>query len=117
MKVLTIKKKNGEIICHKCVLANSFFERAKGLMFSQLVPEGGDGMLIHPCRSIHTFFMNYGLHIIFLDDKYKVIKVIKNLSPWRMTGIYFRATQVLEIKEDRDVNVAVGEQLEVLCIN
>lgn len=117
MKLLKIKKKDGEVICDRCVLAESFFERAKGLMFSHNIPEKGDGMLIKPCNSIHTFFMNYGLHIVFLNSENKVVKVIKNLSPWRMTRIYFSSAQVLEIKDDRQINITEGETLEVLCIS
>ncbi len=117
MKKIIIKKNNGEIVCENAVLADGFFERAQGLMFSDNIPHQGDGMLIKPCNSIHTFFMNYDLHIIFMDSKNKVIKVIKNMKPWRMTRMYFTSHQVLELKTDRDVNVSVGEVLEVLCTN
>jgi len=117
MKIFKVKNQKGEIICERCVLADSFFLRALGLMFSDNIPEGGDGMLIKPCNSIHTFFMRYPLHIIFLNSENKVVKVIKNLSPWRMTRIYFSASQVIEIKSDRNINIEIGESLEVLCIN
>ena len=117
MNKIIIKKNNGEIVCENAVLADGFFERAQGLMFSDIIPHQGDGMLIKPCNSIHTFFMNYDLHIIFMDSKNKVIKVIKNMKPWRMTRMYFTSHQVLELKTDRDVNVSVGEVLEVLCTN
>lgn len=117
VKKLIIKKINGEIVCSNALLADGFFERAQGLMFSNTIPFEGDGMLIKPCNSIHTFFMNYDLHIIFMDSKNKVIKVIKNMKPWRMTRMYFTSHQVLELKTDKDVNVTVGDVLEVLCIN
>lgn len=117
MKIFTVKNSRGEIICKRCVLAEDFFSRAQGLMFSSEIPNDGDGMLIKPCNSIHTFFMRYPLHIVFLNAENKVIKVIRDLSPWRMTRIYFSASQVLEIKSDKTINISEGEFLEVLCTN
>ena len=42
--------------------------------------------------------MNYSIDVVFLNKDYRVIKIMRNLRPWRMTGIYFKASQVLEIK-------------------
>ena len=75
MKHFKIKNKSGDLICEKCICAESFFDRAKGLMFSDKIPQGGDGMLISPCNSIHTFFMRYDLDIIFLNTNFEVIKI------------------------------------------
>lgn len=116
MKVFSVKNQNGEEICKKCILAETFFDRAKGLMFGDTLPLGSDGMIINPCNSIHTFFMKFNLHIIFLNSENKVVKVIKNLPPWRITRIYFSAKKVLEIKSEKNINLSEGDVLEVICI-
>lgn len=116
-KIYILKNHLGETICKKMLIANHIFDRMKGLMFSTELPDC-DGFLISPCNSIHTFFMLYNLDVLFLDKNFNVIKVIYNLAPWKMTWIYFRANQVLEMKAGTlKQNIKVGDQLEVVCIN
>ena len=116
-KKYILKKIDGEVICKNMMIAESFSERLKGLMFSEKLPNC-DGFLLNPCRSIHTFFMLYSIDVVFLNKHLKVVKVIKNLKPWRITLIYFRAEQVLEMKAgDLKENISAGDQLEAVCIN
>lgn len=116
-KIYQLKTSAGEIICHKMIVANQIFLRMKGLMFSSGLPDC-DGFLIGPCNSIHTFFMLYPLDIIFLDKNFKIVKVIYDLAPWRMTWIYFRSHQVLEMKAGSlRKDLKPGEMLEAICIN
>jgi uncharacterized membrane protein (UPF0127 family) len=116
-KYMSAKNLKGEIICEKVKLANNMFTRLLGLMFSKDLPIN-EGLLIRPCNSIHTFFMNYSLDIVFLDKEFCVVKVIYNMRPWRMSWMYFKASQVLEMKAGNlKSNIAVGEKLEVLCIS
>ena len=43
---------------------------------------------------------------------------MRNLRPWRMTGIYFSASQVLEIKSGfLPKEISVDDQLDEICIN
>lgn len=92
-----VKIKKGDMqIAQKVDLADSTLKRMIGLMFSKDLGER-DGLLITPCNSIHTFFMSYNLDIVFLSRDNKVIKVIRNIKPWRMTWMYFKARKVLEM--------------------
>ena len=116
-KIYQLKTASGELICKKMILANTMFSRMKGLMFATELPEC-DGLLLRPGNSIHTFFMLISLDVIFLDKNLKVVKVFYDLRPWRMTRIYFKAHQVLEMKAGTlRKNVNVGDTLEAICIN
>lgn len=120
-KKYTLKTKNGETICHSMVMAVDTVDRVRGLMFSEKIP-GGDGFLIKPCNSVHTFFMRYPLDLIFLDSNFKVVKVLEKVPPWRMTWMYWRATQTLELvgghlEKTLKVKPQVGDILEATCIN
>lgn len=108
---------SGKIICHKMIVVNKIFDRMIGLMFSSKMP-GCDGFLIAPCNSIHTFFMRYSLDVLFLDKNFYVIKAIYNLSPWRVTWVYFKSYQVLEMKAGTMIrDIKIGERLEAICLN
>ena len=116
-KIYILKGQIGEVICNKMMVADKILDRMKGLMFSSELPEC-DGLLISPCNSIHTFFMLYSLDIIFLDKNFKVVKILNDLPPWRITGIYFKAHQVLEMKAGTmKSGIRVGDKLEAICIN
>lgn len=90
-------KHNNSIIAEDILLATNLYTRLVGLMFRSAPPENSKGLLLDPCNSIHTFFMQYALDIVFMDSKNKVVKVIRNIKPWRMTWIYFKASKTLEL--------------------
>jgi len=116
-KLYILKESSGEIVCQKMIVANKMLARMKGLMFSTEMPDC-DGFLISPCNSIHTFFMLYSLDLLFLDKNFKVVKAIYNLPPWRMTWLYFKAHQVVEMSAGTlKKGLRVGDSLEAICIN
>ncbi len=116
-KIKLVNKKNGSVVSAQVAEARSFFERLKGLMFDEGMSEF-DGLLIIPCNSIHTFFMRFNIDVIFLDKNFKVVKIIKNLAPWRMTRFYFSAFQVLEMKGGSLASdVEEGDSFEVICLS
>jgi uncharacterized membrane protein (UPF0127 family) len=116
-KYYTLKSKDGEVICPNMAIADNIFSRLMGLMFSESLP-GCDGLLISPCNSIHTFFMLYSLDVVFLDRNFKVVKAVYDLRPWRLSWIYFKAHQVLEMKAGTlKKDLKSGDQLEAICIS
>jgi uncharacterized membrane protein (UPF0127 family) len=77
-------------------VANNMISRLIGLMFRNKIDKGR-AMLITPCNSIHTFFMRFPIDVVFLDDQFRVIKIVRAMQPWRMSWPYWRASQVLEL--------------------
>ncbi len=105
-----------KLISKKMKVASSFFERLVGLMFSNSM-KGFDSLLITKCNSIHTFFMRYAIDVVFLNNKYEIIRTYYNLKPWRMTRLVFGATQVLELRAgDLPQDVKIGDRLDI-CIS
>ena len=70
------------ILCERASLADSFWKRAKGLMF-QKGWEDFDGLLLSPCRSIHTFGMRMEIDVCFLDPEHRIVKSLGFLGRWR----------------------------------
>lgn len=104
---------NNKVISNDILIAERTVDRMIGLMFREKLV-GADGLLIDPCTSIHTFFMRYNLDIVFLNSKNQVIKIIRDMKPWRMTRIYFTARQTLEMPAGKlPADVKVGDVLEV----
>ena len=102
-----------KIISKNILIAETLVDRLIGLMFREKLV-GSDGLLLNPCRSIHTFFMRYNLDIVFISSNNKVIKIIRDIKPWRMTWIYFRANKTLELPSGKlPMDLKEGDLLEV----
>ncbi len=109
--------KNDLVLVSNIKVASSFYMRMKGLMFSQSLDNRG-GLLIVPCNSIHTFFMKYNLDVIFFSEDNQVVKITRNLRPWRITPIYFKSFKVLEIMGGTlDDRIKEGDELDFICTN
>jgi len=50
----------------------------------------GEGILLRPAGSIHTFFMRFAIDAVFLDDEIVVeedgVGIEPSLGPWRTAG-------------------------------
>ena len=80
----------------KAKVARTLFARIRGLIGTKRLPPG-EGMLILRCNAIHTFFMSFAIDATFLDRQDRVVKVVRNIRPWRpFVWGGFRAVKVLE---------------------
>jgi uncharacterized membrane protein (UPF0127 family) len=86
---------SGAAVCDHCVVADRMLPRMKGLLGRRELPPG-EGMLIEPAPSIHTFFMRFPIDAVFLSRDNEVLKVATHVKPWR-TRSCRRAYAVLEL--------------------
>ncbi|WP_435102100.1 DUF192 domain-containing protein [Arhodomonas sp. AD133] len=76
---------NGNLMLPDVRVAESFFKRARGLLFSrELGP--GEGLLLRKCRSVHTVGMSFPIDVVFLDADGVVLARRDDLGPWRFAG-------------------------------
>ena len=87
---------NGTEIANLATKANTFFKRLKGLMFTKNLPEG-HALHIQPCRSIHTFFMNYSIDVLYLNDQLEVVGMDEIMKPNTVGKYQNMAFSVLEL--------------------
>lgn len=80
---------------YKIIKADTFWKRAIGLMGRKDMPDN-EGLLLSPCRSIHTFFMRFPIDLVWLDGAMNIVKVDRNVQPWRTRGCK-EACQVIEL--------------------
>jgi uncharacterized protein len=76
------REDDGEVVCERCVVADTTFRRLRGLLGKrELRP--GDGIVLRPGWSIHTAFLFFPIDVVFVNANQVVIKVVRNLKPWR----------------------------------
>jgi len=79
-------------------VAETFAQRTKGLIGRRDLASG-TGLLITRCNCIHTCFMRFPIDATFLDRKGDVVKIVRNIRPWRLwVWGGWRATSVLETR-------------------
>ena len=95
------------------VYADSYWLRLRGLM-GRPAPGAAQALCIAPCSSVHMFFMRYALDIVYLNADSKVIKVVPELPPWRIS-LCRGARRVLEFRAGEVA--ALGLQVGDLCVD
>src|SRR5919198_5963514 len=72
-------------VCQHCVIADRARRRMKGLLGRSRL-RGGEGLLLRPAPSIHTWFMRFPIDAVFLDRDLVVLDVRVAMRPWRVAG-------------------------------
>ncbi len=94
---LQIKNLNqNNTLADHCRIAQNFFTRLKGLLGKSDL-EAGRGLLLKPCRSVHTCFMRFPIDVIFIDKDGEVLHLVENLKPFKTTPLVRKAYCALEL--------------------
>ena len=96
-------------------MATGLFARMRGLLGREGLP-AGEGLLLSPCHSVHTWFMRFSIDVVFLDGEWTVLRVCRGVRPFRMAGGGWRARRTLEVQSgwlSPDV-IAPGVRVEVV---
>ena len=110
--MIAFNKTRGREIASQVVKADAPVARSRGLL-GRTALEAGEGLWIVPCPMIHTLFMRFPIDAVFLDRDLRVVRVLENLRPWRLSPWVFRAHNVLELAGDSaGRGVQVGDRLE-----
>lgn len=69
--------------------------RLRGLI-GRPPPGPGAALMFFKCRSVHGWLMRYPIDVVFVDDAWRVMRVVR-LRPWRAVSCR-RAAHVLELR-------------------
>jgi len=94
-QAFSVRSENGVVLCGRCRLADSWGSRLRGLLGKKKL-EAGEGLLLTPGGSIHTFFMRFAIDVVFLETDLTVLGFRETVRPWRMVG-WRGARSVLEL--------------------
>lgn len=91
-----INKTKNTILAEDVIIADTLFKRIIGLLGKKGLKQD-QALILRPCNSIHTFFMQFPIDVIFVDSDNKIVKAISNMRPFRISGIYFKACSAIEL--------------------
>jgi uncharacterized protein len=100
VNILSVKNKIQ--IADKCLIAERFFDRLRGLIGKKAM-KSGEGMLLKPCNDIHMWFMSIPIDVVFVSREsesqlLKVTSVHENVRPWKILPLSDRkASETIEL--------------------
>ncbi|MGE0057119.1 MAG: DUF192 domain-containing protein [Dehalococcoidia bacterium] len=95
-------------------VASSSVQKVKGLLGRDCLADG-QGLLFKHCASLHTFFMQFPIDIIFADKKGKVLKVASDVRPFKLVAAPLRSFYAIELPTGaiERSGTRVGDHLEL----
>ena len=94
-EVVSLARRDGRVVVEHCLVAARPLRRMRGLL-GRTGLAAGEGILLRPAASIHTFFMRFPIDAIFLDRDLVVVGIESDLPPWRAAARK-RAHSLLEL--------------------
>ena len=84
------------LLAERSELANSPWRRMKGLLGRDRLP-AGEGLVIQPCQSVHTWFMRFPIDVLHVDGQGIVRRILHSLPPNRLGPIVWQGRLVIEL--------------------
>lgn len=113
-KLTAINVTRGTSLAHCARVAENPLTRTVGLLRDKSLAHG-DGLWIVPCNSIHSFFMRFVFDAVFLDKELRVVHLVREMKPWRISKIVLAAHSVLELPPGTiaQTGTVIGDQFEI----
>ena len=111
MYVLKNKTQN-TIVAAQTLIAKTYWQRFLGLMFRKSM-ETSEALVFYRAPSIHMFFMNFAIDVIFLDKNMRVVKIVSGLKPYRLANC-FNSYCTIELADGvAEKTVAINDEIEL----
>jgi uncharacterized membrane protein (UPF0127 family) len=103
------------VLAERAAVAETPASRRRGLMGTESLSDG-QGLVIIPCRHVHTFGMKYAIDIAFVDASWTVRRVVHNLKPGRLSPLVLKGRAVLELPAGKveETGTEKGDMLDTL---
>ena len=105
----------GDCLAERVEIANTAWTRLCGLMFRRALAHG-HALWIRPCNGVHTFWMRFAIDVIYLDREMRVVRLIENLRPFRLTMPQRAARSVIELPAHTiaQAGIRLGDRLRAV---
>lgn len=71
----------------------------------------GEGLLLSPCKQVHTFGMRFPIDVVFCDRGWRVTHVVRGMKPGRVSRVEWRARCAIELSAGAASAVQPGDRL------
>jgi uncharacterized membrane protein (UPF0127 family) len=99
-----------ETLATRATLADGFWARFIGLQGRRALAPG-EGLILLPTASIHTFFMRFPIDAVFVDERNLVTRVGHALRPWQLGPIASGALYCVELPAGAAASTRPGHEI------
>jgi uncharacterized membrane protein (UPF0127 family) len=85
MRFELTNERTGAVVARDAYRAGNPLSRMRGLLGRRSL-SAGEAIILEPAVSIHMFFMRFAIDALFLDRSGAVLKVVRDLRPWRLAS-------------------------------
>lgn len=71
----------------------------------------GEGLLLSPCKQVHTFGMRFPIDVVFCDRAWRVSHVVREMRPGRVSRVAWKARHAIELRAGAAAEVMTGDRL------
>jgi len=94
-KVIVYNLTRDNVILNEAEIAHSFYHRLKGLLGRSSLAVG-KGLIIKPCRSVHTMGMLFPIDLAFVDSEDRICHITENMRPYRISPVIKKSSYIIE---------------------
>jgi len=95
--IRVVNRSRSTILANRAAVASAFSSRLRGLTFRDEFPGGANGLILTPCKAVHTLFMRFCIDVIFLDKNRQAVCCVQNVSPRQLLVGPGNSQSVLEL--------------------
>lgn len=92
---MLINERTGGVVASDVEVADTRSTRRRGLLGRDRL-DAGAALVLSPCFAVHTAFMRFAIDVVFVDRGGRVVRVVRNLAPWRIATAW-GAHSVIEL--------------------
>lgn len=100
----------GTLVAREVLQPRGAREWALGLLVRPPL-QPGQALWLNPCGGVHTWGMRYAIDVLFLDPELTVLRVVRDVRPWRLVFAPRRTRSVLELPAGGAASVQAGDRL------
>ena len=113
--LILMNNRTGHVVASTVEIATTRTERRQGLLGRDTLNDAS-ALVITPCWMIHTAFMRFPIDAVFVDREGVVVRVVKNLKPWRI-AVTSRAHAVVELSGGGVRDIEENDRLYLRDVN
>lgn len=112
--VKVTNKTRGTTVGERVELANTSLTRLRGLLGRRALG-AGEGLWIKPSSGVHTVGMKFSIDVVGLDSRMRVIKLWREMAPFRVTSVSLRVCSVIELAAGRinECAIELGDVMDI----
>lgn len=113
MQELNIYNPKNQMFVGTVQVADTFYTRLRGLLGSKSLASF-KGLLIKPCKQVHTIGMNYSISVWYINKELQIIKIIDELPPNRFSSYIRQTSFIIEFPSSwaKITESCVGDKLQ-----